>query len=219
MALRRTTAVQPPSNPFVRPSPHSPPVVEVDLGEDEVLGRALSVRGPAVPLLITPDSPSLLSSGALVRREMTTTPTLCVAGAHGGAGATTLSALLGSGAFDAGVSWPVASGWVRPLPVLPVVLAARTHGAGLAAAERVAKAWASGELTQSRLVGLVLIDDAPRLTKTQKSAAARVARMTPMGWHIGWDPQWRETPLPPAGQPLPARVRRTLDQIRRSATT
>jgi hypothetical protein len=154
--------------------------------------------------------------GALTRREVAGTPTICVAGVHGGAGASTLTQLLGPGAYDAGVTWPVAGGWARPLPALPVVLVARTHGAGLAAAERAARSWAAGELSDSRLLGLVLVDDAPRLTKTQKQSAKRVTLMTPHGWHIAWDPAWRECDVVSADS-LPLRVRRTLEHIRRQA--
>nr|WP_298461186.1 DUF6668 family protein [uncultured Cellulomonas sp.] len=112
------------------------------------------------------------------------------------------------------MSWPVAGGWARPLPVLPVVLVARTHGAGLAAAERVARSWAAGELGESQLLGLVLVDDAPQLTKAQKAAAKRLSQMTPHGWHIAWQPEWREVQTP-AADALPARVRRTLEHIRK----
>jgi hypothetical protein len=140
---------------------------------------------------------------------------VCVAGVHGGAGASTLTALLGEGAFDAGVCWPVAGGWVRPLPTLRVVLVARTHGAGLAAAELAARAWAAGELGESLLLGLVLVDDAPHLTKTQQAAARRLSLMTPAGWHISWQPRWREGLADL--QDAPMRIRRTVADIRRRA--
>lgn len=112
-------------------------------------------------------------------------------GLHGGAGATTLSRLLGEGVQDVGTSWPVAAGWARPLPQLPVLAVARTHLAGMRAADRLARLWADDRLSRSRLVGLVLIDDAPRLLPSQKQAAKRLARMTPHGWHLPWTDRWR----------------------------
>lgn len=183
------------------------------LTSDELLGAAVAARGPQRPST----EPLDVAAGALHRREVSApNVSLCVAGTHGGAGASTLTALLGAGAFDAGVAWPVAGGWARPLPVLPVVLVARTHGAGLSAAERAARSWAAGELAESRLLGIVLVDDAPQLTKAQKAAAKRVSLMTPRGWHIAWQPEWREVEAP-AADALPVRVRRTLEDIRKLA--
>lgn len=202
-------------NPFVRRPAQPETPVDEPIGVDEFFGAALSQSGPAWPAAPVQDR---ASSKVLPRREVTVPPTLAVAGVHGGAGATTLAALLGAEAMDVGVTWPVAGGWTRPLPVIPVVLVARTHGAGLRAAEEAARSWAAGELGESRLLGLVLVDDAPRLTRPQRAAAKRVSMMTPHGWHISWQPAWREpdwTPGDSAG--LSARVRRTLTHIRRLA--
>jgi hypothetical protein len=210
MRLKRSL-VPTTDNPFLTPEePELPPAEP--LGIDEFLGLGISVKGPGAPAV---PAGGLASSIVLPRRELTTKPLVCVAGVHGGAGTTTLAGLLGEGAFDAGVCWPVAGGWVRPLPVLPVVLVARTNGAGLDAADRVARAWGAGELGESRLLGLVLVDDAPHLTRTQRAAATRLSLMTPTGWHIAWQPQWREA-TPCAGD-IPARIRKTLADIRRQA--
>lgn len=198
-------------NPYLR-TETAPAAVMDPLEVDELLGTATAARGPANPAAQAPAE----RPGALPRSEVTSAPTLCVAGAHGGAGASTVARLLGPGVHDAGVTWPVAGGWSRPLPVLPVVLVARTHGAGLAAAERVAQSWAAGELSLSRLLGVVLVDDAPRLTKAQKQAARRVSLMTPFGWHIAWQPLWREVEVVSTDS-LTLRVRRTLEHIRRQA--
>jgi hypothetical protein len=198
-------------NPFLKPDKPEPTPDE-PLGVDEFLGTALAAKGPSEPA-IAGRGPA--SSIVLPRRELTTHPQVSVAGVHGGAGASTLAGLLGECAYDAGVCWPVAGGWLRPLPILSVVLVARTHGTGLAVAERAARAWAAGQLGESRLLGLVLIDDAPHLTKTQRAAARRLSLMTPTGWHISWQPQWRETA--PDTQNAPARVRKTLADIRRRA--
>ena len=199
------------NNPFLT-TEEPAPVVSEPLGLDDFLGVGIAAIGPGSPAVA---AGGLASSTVLPRCELPTHPLVCVAGVHGGAGASTLTALLGEGAFDAGVCWPVAGGWVRPLPTLGVVLVARTHGAGLAAAELAARAWAAGELGESLLLGLVLIDDAPHLTKTQQAAARRLSLMTPAGWHISWQPQWRETA--PDAQNAPARVRKTLADIRRRA--
>lgn len=196
-------------NPFLKPeAPVARP--EEPLGLDPFLGMGIATAGPGAPA-VAAQGPA--SSMVLARRELTTQPLVCVVGVHGGAGTSSLAALLGEGAFDAGICWPVAGGWLRPLPTLAVVLVARTHGAGLAAADLAARAWAAGELGESRLLGLVLIDDAPHLTKTQLAAARRLSGMTPNGWHIEWQPQWREF----APTAAPTRVRKTLADIRRKA--
>jgi hypothetical protein len=182
------------ANPFVTPAtpPQDPggEAVEPDpLWDDE-----LHMQGPARPA----SAPEVDVTGEVpwpvlaVRSE--DVPVICVMGLHGGAGATTVSELLGPDVKDVGTSWPVADGWIRPLPALPVIAVARLHHAGIDAAERMAHLWAADKLTRSRLVGLVLIDDAPKLLKAQKEAARRLARMTPHGWHIGWNDRWRIEP-------------------------
>lgn len=210
MRLKRVMPV--PDNPFLAVDEPQGPPAEMPLKIDDLLGLGISVSGPGAPAT---GVCGIASSLVLPRREITTKPLVCVAGVHGGAGTTTLAGLLGEGAFDAGVCWPVAGGWVRPLPTLPVVLVARTSGAGLSAADRAARAWAAGELGESRLLGLVLVDDAPHLTRTQKATATRLSLMTPTGWHLAWQPEWREDT--PIAQDIPARVRKTLADIRRQA--
>jgi len=206
---RRTVAIT--DNPFLKgEEPAASP--DEPLGVDDFLGLGIVTSGPGAPA-VAARGPA--SSMVLPRRELTTQPLVCVVGVHGGAGTSSLTALLGEGAFDAGMCWPVAGGWLRPLPTLAVVLVARTHGAGLAAADLAARAWAAGELGESRLLGLVLIDDAPHLTKTQTAAARRLSGMTPNGWHIAWQPQWRESV--PTSSDAPSRVRKTLADIRRKA--
>ncbi|WP_159796666.1 DUF6668 family protein [Puerhibacterium puerhi] len=147
--------------------------------------------------------------------EVTSRPWVCVIGLHGGAGASTLARLLGDGALDAGRAWPVAAGWERPLPSLAVVAVARTHHEGLAAAERFARLWAAGTLTGSHLLGLVLVDDGPRLLAAQKQTARRLARMTPHGWHLPWVERWRVEPADLSSSPL--RTRQVVKNLRAQA--
>jgi hypothetical protein len=204
----------PKSNPFVAnpfiPEPESAPETSETLAADPVLGGSLSLPGPASPDLAPPVDTS--GDGSWRTSETTARPSLCVMGVHGGAGATTIADLLGSDALDVGTSWPLATGWERPLPELPVLAVARTHHRGLAEATRFARLWAGGQLPGSRLIGLVLIDDGPKLANEQRAAVSRLARMTPHGWHIPWVETWRLAPATQAASPL--RVRRTLQQIR-----
>lgn len=197
------------TNPFI-PAPESAPEAVEAMAADAVFGDALSLQGPASPELAPPVDTS--GDGSWSTIETTARPFLCVMGAHGGAGASTIAQLLGHDALDVGTAWPLATGWERPLPELPVLVLARTHHRGLAEATRFVRLWAGGELPGARLVGLVLIDDGPKLTSQQRAAVSRLARMTPRGWHIPWVETWR---LAPAALPAsPLRVRRTLQQIR-----
>lgn len=91
---------------------------------------------------------------------------LFVVGAHGGAGETTIASWTGGRA--AGRRWPVSATWAtpgnHPRPdgrAIDLVLVARTHARGLAAAREVLTQWAAGRLPANQLRGLVLIPDAP----------------------------------------------------------
>lgn len=137
--------------------------------------------------------------------------TVCVMGLHGGAGASTLTALLGRGAVDTERRWPVYAGWTRPLPTLPVIAVARTNHTGLSAVTRFARLWAAQTLPASRLIGLVLIDDGPKLLKDQERAVQRAGGLLPKSGHIGWQEAWRLAE--PSYQAAPARVRRLIDQL------
>lgn len=135
-----------------------------------------------------------------------------VFGLHGGAGATTVASLFGDDAVDAGNGWPVAGGWTRPLPTLQVLAVARTHYAGLAAAEAFTHQWAAGQLPSSTLLGLVLVDDGPTLTDGQKKAVKRLLRKVPRGAHLPWMEAWRH--LPPDHGRLPRRLTKIIHAFR-----
>lgn len=174
------------SNPFTEAPPEEPDET-VEL-RDEVLGDQAVVSGPAAPL------PSVSAPADMVpwpRIEISDHRLLTVAGLHGGAGTSTVAAMLGDQATDAGTGWPVAAGWVRPLPTLSVVVVARTHRVGLEAAEDFTQQWISGELTDSRLLGLVLVDDGPKLMEQQRRAVKRLLQKVPTGAHIPWVENWR----------------------------
>ncbi|MFC7403433.1 DUF6668 family protein [Citricoccus sp. GCM10030269] len=137
---------------------------------------------------------------------------MTVFGLHGGAGTTTVSSLFGSDALDAGTGWPVAGGWTRPLPTLDVLAVARTHYAGLVAAEDFTNQWGAGLLADSRLLGLVLVDDGPTLTDGQKKTIKRLLRKVPRGVRLPWVESWRH--LPPDPDRLPRRLSKTIHAFR-----
>ena len=104
-------------------------------------------------------------------------------GCHGGAGITTLRAAAGGGA-EAGPYWPLVP---AESGVSAVVLVARTHATGLQSAQAAVQQWASGRVPQVRLVGLVLVADAPgRLPKPLAALAELVSGGAPRCWRLPW---------------------------------
>jgi len=91
-------------------------------------------------------------------------------GAHGGAGVSTLRRSLeqaGILAADAGRAWPMVDG-------RPVIVVARTHGRGLAAAQAAALQYLSGHTPPDTvLLGCVLVPDGPGKLPRATSGAAR----------------------------------------------
>lgn len=183
--------------PEVAAAPEPPDIA------DELLGDTIEVSGPQAPLPML-NSPA--KTAPWPRVEVTDHRLVTVAGLHGGAGTSTVTSLFGADAFDAGQGWPVAAGWKRPLPSLQVVVVARTHFTGLEAADAFLRQWAAGELQESRLLGLVLVDDAPRLLNSQAQEAKRLLKLSPRGTHIPWNEQWRVGP--PDTDALPRRLKK-----------
>lgn len=195
-------------NPFVDAPGNSPQSLSDD---DGLLGSEALYYGPTSPDEITttadPDAPPWPQTTVTVFRPVT------VFGLHGGAGTTTVASLFGDDALDAGTGWPVAGGWTRPLPTLDVLAVARTHYAGLVAAETFTNQWAAGQLpASSRLLGLILVDDGPALTDGQKKAVKRLLRKTPRGAHVPWMENWRHAPPDP--QRLPRRLTKIINAFR-----
>lgn len=118
---------------------------------------------------------------------------LWVVGTHGGAGESEIAAL-GEGWRESDHAWPLLA--VRRTPVL---LTARTHMAGLKAAQHALTQWASGQVPEVRLLGLVMIADAPRrLPKPLREFAGVVGGGAPRAWHVPWIEEWRL-----GGEPVP----------------
>jgi hypothetical protein len=205
------TAVNP-LLPERTPPPPAPERIELSA----VLGEDLAATfGPTAPLgTPAPTGPGLPTT------IVTTDPLLWVVGVHGGAGASTMAALLGAaGEYPEEISelpqqLPAAAPG-RPTP--RVLLVARTHVTGLHWATHVTRHWAGGH-TGIDLLGLVVLDDAPTLPPVLATEVRRLAGMVPTLWHLPWVEAWRtEIELHPAG--LPRRVRRSVTQIRDRAVT
>jgi hypothetical protein len=188
-------------NPLLPAAP-PPPAREAPIESSAVLRDQVEARyGPQTPLNI----PQQVGVG-LPPWKVDTNPALWVVGVHGGAGATTITELLGPGADELS----------RHLPVVPtgapaprVLLVARTHASGLAAAQGAAAQWASGT-TGVTLVGLVVVDDAPKLPKQLVAEIAALGGMVPALWHLPWCESWRTTTVPVE---VPRRTRKSVEAI------
>ena len=169
----------------------------------------LDLRGPQTPQgnipALTGKLPHFIAQGA--------TRTLWLVAAHGGAGVTTLSQLDDS-FRDAHRCWPQAH-WMYDAGTACVVVA-RTSATGLRAAQGALANWADGGAGGARLLGLVLVDDAPgRLPKPLADLARVVAGGAPRTWRIGWNHAWRcGEPVTPDAPMTPAAVRRLVSELR-----
>lgn len=194
-------------NPLLPPAPPPPPEPEHVEGSPVLGDEVQATTGPQTPLYISnPHGPQL--PWFRVAEE----PLVWVVGVHGGSGASTVAALLGDDAVEMYRHLPVVPhGWAPPR----VLLTARTHAAGLHFAAGAASQWATGAPAID-LLGLVVLDDGPRLPKELVAEITRVAAMVPALWHLPWDENWRTSIEPPLDR-LSRRTRKSLAQIWRSA--
>lgn len=195
-------------NPFLPSSPAQQ--VDADAGDH----APVMVSGPAAPTgAPAPADPLLTLPQRFDRARAQPGLLVQVVALHGGAGASTVASLLGKDAIDCGV------GLGRLVdPTVPVVLVARTHGHGLHLVRRVAAQWASGGLQSIALLGIVLVDDAPNLSKALHRETKSALRTLPTSWRLSWSEEIRHDPNPP-GEPSGGRLRRVrkslLDQARK----
>ncbi|WP_336853923.1 DUF6668 family protein [Sinomonas albida] len=140
-------------------------------------------------------------------------PAVWVMGAHGGAGESTVTALL-EGAVATDHAWPVREergGQDGGEDV--VLLVCRSNAAGLRAAQLAAIEYGSGSLPGS-LAGLVVMADAPgRLPKALADQLRLVAGAVPHLWQLPWVEAWRTSTTPDTAA-LPSAVRGVLDKLR-----
>lgn len=201
------------TNPFVPPKPVEPPP-EVEVG-DVLFNGAVVMKGPESPDVAPQAHPQ---GPRWPKVEVDHTSGLCVMGLHGGSGATTVAALLGDKAVLTGSGWPVAAGWERPRPVLDVIAVCRNHHKGIAAGSEFARQWADGQLPDSNLIGIVIVDDGPKLLNAQSIGTRALARMTAHGWHLRWHEPWRiepvnETNIPRSANSVRRSILRTHEKI------
>lgn len=141
-------------------------------------------------------------------------PGIWLSSCHGGAGASTLAALIPN-SVSAGRYWPTPA----PPGQSQVLLVARSHAAGLCAAQAAVAQWAAGALPSVQLIGLVVVADAPgKRPKPLADLMRLIAGGVPRLWDLPWVEAFRlgdppdKVRLPPAyarlvrdvGGPAPA---------------
>ena len=129
-------------------------------------------------------------------------------GTHGGAGESSLAALVPEWA-SAGHGWPRTPG----VASARVVLTARSNLRGLRAAQVAATQWASGLVPHVQVLGLVVIADAPgRLPRPLREYAQLVSGGVPRTWTLPWIETWRLGETPELAT-SPREVRRLVDEL------
>lgn len=164
-----------------------------------------TATGPIAPQRGVPAPAAISRLPAASRGER---PLLWWMGAHGGAGESTLAALL-PGSMEAEHVWPQTDSGIP----MPVVVVARTSMRGLTAAQVALTQWASGMVPGVKLLGLVMLADAPgRLPRPLRDLARVVGGGAPRMWSVPWVPSWRMVEHP-VGDDIPREVRRLIDDL------
>ncbi|MEY9993458.1 hypothetical protein ABIE67_005490 [Streptomyces sp. V4I8] len=146
--------------------------MHVERGRPEP-GPEIWVRGPVA----LPDEPPLSPAAATPRR-------FSWVGVHGGAGVSTLATVYGG--HDCGRAWP------GPADPRSVLLVARTHAAGLAAALGALEAFRRGEAPHGLdLDAVVLVADAPGRLPRPLAERVKVIESVIDVYRVPWVPAWR----------------------------
>ncbi|NDU77910.1 hypothetical protein GWI34_35660, partial [Actinomadura sp. DSM 109109] len=126
-------------------------------------------------------------------------PGVWLSSCHGGAGASTLDALIPN-SVSAGRYWPMPA----PPGQSHVLLVARSHAAGLCAAQAAVAQWAAGVLPGVQLLGLAVVADAPgKRPKPLADLLRLIAGGLPQVWDLPWVEAFRLGD-PPATVRLPS---------------
>ena len=199
------------TNPFINRSVPSEAALSANETDEHSEEGVSIAHGPTRPLAQNVEHEA---TETIPKRAATGEALIHVAGVHGGAGATTLCTLLGDDGSDAHGSWPQTNPWA-PAATGATLLVARTHGRGLDALHETLTAWHHGAYADAfPLLGICIVDDAPRPTKDQVKRMKTLMGMAPHSWHMPWVESYRvET------QELSTSLgtRRLLNSIRRHA--
>lgn len=196
------------SNPFLGRPQTAVADDTVTVDRDALLGAHVVSHGPQQP-------PRRVPAGDLPLVNPGREADLWIYQLHGGAGSSTLQQLLrrdhGLDAHIVGGGWPHYPGE----DLFPTLAIARTHGRGIEAAHHAMTQWGSGELpTTTRVMGLVLVSDGPKVVDRSELKALRA--IAPAVWHIGWVDQWRTLTPESTEHQCSVRIRMTLSSIVRA---
>ena len=191
------------------PDPAPLPAAPDSRGSVPPTEAAPSASGPTVP------QPHVNAPvDALPVRAVEETADLWLVGAHGGSGESTLAALV-DGWAASGHCWPELPNGVAA----SCVVVARTNVRGLLAARTALTQWAAaGAGSSVRLVGLVLVADAPgKLPSPLRDLATVVGGGAPRVWEVPWVEGWRlgDTPT----ERVPRSVSKLVSQLRSLAAS
>ena len=178
------------ANPYVPVPDHGAEEVPDHESQEDVLPGPWSRSGsfPDVPDLGGLETVSVRGGGCWL------------VGAHGGAGTTTVSDLLGWA--ESGCVWPVSA----DEQVLTVWVVARTHARGVRAAQDAAVQWAGAGLPGVELGGVVWMPDSPRKpSRAMRELKAHVSGAFPMSVTVPWVEAWREDEASASSVPLKVR--------------
>lgn len=159
--------------------------------EDAGLGHVAGPTDP--PVAPTPLNPALAIPSSWPIGPAHPFNAVQLVGLHGGAGTSTMAALLGPVALDCGTS--LANLTTLEIPVLFVT---RTHAHGLDLALRLGQQYAARALDQVMVLGLVVVRDAPTLSKGLARTLRSVEKTLPNCWTVPWSEDLRHDPEMPS---------------------
>lgn len=183
-------------NPFL-PGTRKTVIDDEERHEEGGEGLAALGFGHAVGPTSPPVAPAPLNPAVRVPSGWPGAPApagTCVqlVGLHGGAGVSTLAGLLGEEAIDCGPGL----GNLVTLQ-LPVLFVTRSHAHGLDLALRVGQQHASRTLEPLMILGLVVVHDAPTLSKGLARTLRSVEKSLPNCWTVPWSEDLRHDTAPP----------------------
>lgn len=182
------------SNPFL-PTARDQQGQQADEERGDVLAdlELTHAVGPSSP----PVAPAPLNPALRVPAQWPNGPApvgtlVQLVGLHGGAGTSTMAAMLGEEAIDCG------QGLDNLVTLsLPVLFVARSHAHGLDLALRIGQQHASRTLEPLMVLGIVVVHDGPSLSKGLARTLTSVEKSLPNSWTLPWSEDIRHDPALP----------------------
>lgn len=197
-------AQESPSSAWIAAASLSSSTDDASTTTPHVVHETTALTGPPSPQRSVPSPPAGKGLESRLHRSGARAWWL---GAHGGCGESTLATLLAD-SRAAEHAWPDVLG--EPAAV---VLVARANAHGLERSQTAAAQWAAGATPSVRLLGLVLIADAPGRAPAPLQTWMKVlSGGVPRVWHLPWSEPLR-LGADPHSLRLPRPVRRLLADV------